>query len=151
MQVSQFVQTLQSELAAMAELGDEQTAAAARRIVVALQGSLGLTLVRVLGEAARELSGQIPDGRVEVRLVGADPELVFVREEESDVAAPALGDEAATARVTLRLPEGLKRTVEQAADNEGVSVNTWLIRAISQSVHGRSRRSGNRLTGFAES
>jgi HicB family len=151
MQASQFVQTLQSELAAMAELGDEQTAAAVRRIVVALQGSLGLTLFRVLGEAARELTPQIPDGRVEVRLVGADPELVFVREEEADVAAPALADEAATARITLRLPEGLKRTVEQAADNEGVSVNTWLIRAISQSVQGRGRRSGKRLTGFAES
>jgi hypothetical protein len=151
MQASQFVQTLQAELAAMAELGDEQTAAAARRIVVALQGSLGLTLVRVLGEAARELSGQIPDGRVEVRLVGADPELVFIREDEPEVSGPALGDEAATARITLRLPEGLKRTVEQVADNEGVSVNTWLIRVIAQSVHGRGRRSGKRLTGFAES
>ena len=151
MQVSQFVEELQSELAALAELGDEQTAAAARRIAVSLRGSLGLTLVRVLGEAAREVSAQIPDGRVEVRLVGQDPELVFVREEEADVAGPTMGDEALTARITLRLPEALKRSLEAAADSEGVSVNTWLVRAISRNVHGRGRRSGQRLTGFAES
>jgi hypothetical protein len=151
MQVSQFVEELQSELATLAELGDEQTAAAARRIAVSLRGSLGLTLVRVLGEAAREVSGQIPDGRVEVRLVGQDPELVFVREEEADVSGPTMGDEAFTARITLRLPEALKRSLEAAADSEGVSVNTWLVRAISRSVHRRGRRSGQRLTGFAES
>jgi len=151
MQASQFVESLQSELAALADLGDEQTAAAARRIAVSLGGSLGLTLVRVLGEAARELNAQIPDGRVEVRLVGQDPELVFIREEEAEPAAPTMGDEASTARITLRLPEALKRSLEQAADNEGVSVNTWLVRAISRNLQGRSRRSGKRLTGFAQS
>ena len=151
MNASRFVEALKNELVALAELGDENTASAARRIAVSLQGSLSLTLLNALGEAARELTAQIPDGRVEVRLVGHDPELVFVREEEPDGAAPAVGDDAATARISLRLPEGLKRSVEQAAEHEGVSVNTWLVRAISQSVRGRSRRSGRRLTGFAES
>src|SRR5919206_4859595 len=144
MQASQFVEALQAELAGLAELGDDQTAGAARRIAVALRGSLGLTLVRILGEAARELSGQIPDGRVEVRLVGQDPELVFIRDEEAEAPAPSMGDEAYTARITLRLPEALKRSLEEAAENEGVSVNTWLVRAIAQRFQGRGRRSGNR-------
>jgi hypothetical protein len=150
MQASQIVEELQSQLAALADLGDAQTAAAARRIAVSLRGTLGLTLVRILGEAARELSAQIPDGRIEVRLVGEDPELVYIRE-EADVSGPVVADEAFTARITLRLPEALKRSLEAAADGEGVSTNTWVVRAISQSVHGRSRRSGKRLTGFAES
>jgi HicB family len=150
MQASQIVDSLKTQLASLAELGDAQTAAAARRIAVSLEGTLGLMLVRILGEAARELSTQIPDGRVEVRLVGDNPELVYVRE-ETEASAPPVSDEAFTARISLRLPEALKRALELAADTEGVSVNTWVVRAISQSVHGRSRRSGQRLTGFAES
>jgi hypothetical protein len=150
MQASQIVESLKTQLAALAELGDEQTAATARRIAVSLQGTLGLMLVRILGEAARELSAQIPDGRVEVRLVGEDPELVYVRE-EADVSGPPVADEAFTARITLRLPEALKRSLEEAADAEGVSANSWVVRAISQGIQGRSRRSGKRLTGFAES
>ena len=150
MQASRFVETLKAELIALAELGDENAAAAARRLVVSLQGTLSLTLLNALGEAARELNQQIPDGRVEVRLVGQDPELIFVRE-ESDVSAPTVADDAQTARISLRLPEALKRRVEEAAESEGVSANTWIVRAISQSIHGRSRRSGKRLTGFAES
>jgi hypothetical protein len=150
MQLSRFVEALRNDLAAVAELGDEQTAEAARRIAVSIQGTLAMRLLDVLGEAALELNGQLSDGRVEVRLVGQDPELVYVHEEEP-ASPPVGGDEAATARITLRLPEGLKRSVETAADREGVSVNTWLVRALARSVHGPSKRSGNRLTGFAQS
>jgi HicB family len=152
MQLSRFVEALRNDLAAVAELGDEQTAEAARRIAISIQGALAMRILDLLGEAAVELNAQLTDGRVEVRLVGQDPELVFVREEEPERAsAPVAGDEAYSARITLRLPEGLKRSIEGAAENEHVSVNTWLVRALSRAVHGPSRRSGKRLTGFAES
>ena len=45
------------------------------------------------------------------------------------------GDEGATTRINLRLPEQLKASVEQAAGRERLSVNTWLVRAV-----GRRRR-----------
>jgi hypothetical protein len=149
MQLSRFVEALRADLAAVADVGDEQTVEAARRIAVSIQGSLGLRLLDVLGEAAVELNAQLPDGRVEVRLVGQDPELVYIRTEEP--ASPPVGDDALTARITLRLPEALKRSVETAAEREGVSVNTWLVRALARALHGPARRSGNRLTGWAQS
>jgi hypothetical protein len=150
MQLARFVEALREDLAAVAELGDEETAEAARRIAVSIQGSLAMRLLDALGEAAVELNAQLSDGRVEVRLVGQDPEFVYVHEEQP-ASAPVGGDEAYSARITLRLPEGLKRSVESAAEQEGTSVNTWLVRALSRAVHGPSRRSGNRLTGFAQS
>jgi hypothetical protein len=60
-----------------------------------------------------------------------------------------------TARITLRLPESLKASVEAAAANEGVSVNTWLVRALQRSVSGGGggggfHRSGKRITGFSQ-
>src|SRR5438093_10814283 len=116
---------------AVAELGDEATADAAGRLVVSLQASVGLRLLDALSEAALELNAKLPSGHVEVRLAGQDPELVYVGEEPE---APAAGaEEAYTARITLRLPEGLKSSVDEAAAREGVSVNTWIVRALSRS------------------
>jgi hypothetical protein len=136
----------------MAALGDEATAQAAQRLSVALRSSAGLRILDALSEAALELSAQLPSGHVEVRLSGQDPQLVFVEEEG---AAPApTGDEGVTARITLRLPESLKATIELVAGREGVSINTWLIRALARAVSAqpsRARRSGNRLTGYGRS
>ena len=148
MDLSRFVNALREDLAAVAGLGDEATAQAGARLAAALQNAVALRVLDALSEAARELNAQLPGGRVEVRLVGQDPEFVFVADEESEPAAPA--EEAYTARITLRLPEGLKVTVEAAASREGVSTNTWLVRAIARAVGGRASRSRNRLTGFAQ-
>lgn len=151
MQVQRFVEALKADLTAVAQLGDPQTAEAAQRIAVSIQGSLGLRLLDALGEAVLELNAQLPGGHVEVRLVGQNPEFVYVREEEEE--PPSGGDEAHTARITLRLPDALKRSIEEAAEREKVSVNTWLVRALARAVHGGGggHRSGKRLTGFAQS
>ena len=153
MQASRFVEALKADLAAVAELGDERTAEAGARLAVALQGAIGVRLLDALSELAVELNAQLPTGHVEVRLVGQDPGLVYVDEEES--SAPVASDEAFSARITLRLPEALKTSIEAAADREGVSTNTWLVRALSRAVSGSGSASGsrsrNRLTGFAQS
>ena len=115
----------------------------------AIRGSAGLRLLDALGEAALEISAQLPSGHVEVRLSGQDPVFVYVGEEEAP-PEPAVEDGLA-ARITLRLPEALKASVEAAAAREGVSVNSWLVRALSGSVAGPVQKSGKRLRGFAQS
>ena len=150
MQLQRFVDSLKADLTAVAELGDEETAETASRLVVTLQASIGLRLLDALSEAALELTDKLPAGHVEVRLTGQDPELVYVGEEPE---APVAGaEDGHTARITLRLPEALKTTVEAAAAREGVSVNTWIVRALSRvSSAAPAVQSGNRLTGFARS
>jgi predicted HicB family RNase H-like nuclease len=65
--------------------------------------------------------------------------------------APAVqADDGLTARITLRLPENLKRELEAAAAREGVSLNTWLVRALQRSTAPPPRRTGKRLTGYAK-
>jgi HicB family len=149
-QLQRFVDSLKADLTAVAELGDEATADAAGRLVVTLQASVGLRLLDALSEVALELNDKLPSGHVEVRLSGQDPELVYVSEEPE---APVGGGEAAyTARITLRLPEELKVSVEAGASREGVSVNTWIVRALSRATTaGTAVQSGNRLTGYARS
>lgn len=155
MQIAPHVQAIQSDLAAAAALGDEASAAAGRRLSQALESSLHLRLLDLLTEVAADLSGQLSSGRVDVRLAGRDPELVVVEDEpaEAPAAAPA-GEEGEPARITLRLPESLKGSAEAAAARDGVSTNTWLVRAVAQALEPRRTariRAGNRLQGFAQS
>jgi HicB family len=148
METAKFVEKLERDLASVAALGGDAVTDAAERLIQALRSSAGLRLMEVLGEAALEISAQLPDGHVEVRLVGPDPQLVYVPAEPAE--APTVGpDDALTARITLRLPESLKRDLEVAAGQVGVSLNAWLVRALSSSTAPPPRRTSNRLSGYA--
>ena len=150
MQLAPLVHALQEDLAAAAALaGDEAARDAGQRLAQALEPSLQLRLLDLLGELALGLNAQVP-GRVEVRLAGREPELVYVEEEQAEPAGTS-GDDALTARITLRLSEGLKAQVEVAAARESLSVNSWIVRALARGLETRSVRAGRRLTGFAES
>ena len=128
MQLTSITEALEADLAAIASVGGDDVAAAAHRLAQALRASLGMRLLDLLGEAALEVSAQLPSGHVEVRLAGQEPSLVFVQE-ETEPGVHQTADDGTTARISLRLPESLKAAVDAAAAREGVSVNTWLIRA----------------------
>lgn len=150
MQLDSHIQAIQQDLAATAGLGDEATAEAARRLSEALASTLHLRLLDLLGEAALEIGGQLEAGRVEVRLAGRDPELVVVTDQVPDAGPIGFGEEH-SGRITLRLPESLKVSVETAAAREGISTNAWLVRTIARMVdHRSSKRSRNRLQGYAQ-
>ena len=149
MQIDGYIQALREDLARIAAVGDESTARAAELVAVALESALGRRLMEALGEAALELSTQLDDGRVEVRFAGADPELVFVRDEGVE---PEAATDELSARITLRLPDSLKVRIEEAASRDGVSVNTWIVQALGRVSSGGTRRSsGRRLTGYGRS
>ena len=149
MQMAHHLHAIQEDLAAAAALApDESTAEAARRLSQALGSSLHLRLLDIVSEAAADLSAAVP-GRIEVRLAGRDPELIYVDDAEPSVAPGS--DDALTARITLRLPDSLKVQIDVAASREGVSTNSWIVRALARGLESRPPRSGRRLTGFAES
>ena len=153
MELRPFVEGLQADLEGIAAVGDDAVAEAAKRLTSAVGASAGLRLLDALTEAALEVSEQLPSGHVEIRLSGQGPSFVYV-EEEGEVPAPPAGDDALVARISLRLPEGLKLAIEAAATREGISVNAWLVRSLARAVGssgGARRSSGNRLTGFGRS
>lgn len=148
MQIEGYVQALREDLASIAALGDENTARAAQLLAVALESAFGRRLLEALNEATLELTAQLDDGRVELRLSGNEPQLVVVREEPDMGAA----DEALSARITLRLPESLKARLEEAASREAVSVNTWIVQRLQRgTTEPRRSPGGRRLTGYGHS
>jgi predicted HicB family RNase H-like nuclease len=51
--------------------------------------------------------------------------------------ASADGSRERTTRLSVRLPETLKRRVEASAELEGVAPSTWIVRALSRSTDPR--------------
>ena len=146
MQMSAQIDALTNDLRAMAGT-DEASEAALERLVRALELSLRVRMLDLVGEAAAEVGSQLPAGRVEVRLAGQDPSLVYVADPATE--APEPQDADATARITLRLPDRLKAAAEAAATRDGLSMNAWLTRAVKIALDRRTV--GHRLQGYARS
>ena len=148
MKMSLVVDGLRSDVAAVGELGDDAVAEAAERIAAVLARSAPSRIFDLLSAAAAEVSADLPEGRVELRVAGDDVDLAYV-EDERVPDGEADGD--LSARITLRLSEGLKARVEEGAAGEGVSVNAFIVRTLERgtsSQRSRSRRGGNRLRGY---
>jgi hypothetical protein len=57
-------------------------------------------------------------------------------------SASADDDSGGTSRITLRLPEHLKPRIDEAAGRMGLSVNAWLVRAVSAALGPGAREPG---------
>ncbi|MFC9331912.1 hypothetical protein [Kitasatospora sp. NPDC057015] len=152
MDLTPYVDTLRRELAVAAEAGGEDARELAERLTAPLESATRLTMLNVLSAAMDEITRELAPGSVDVRLRGLDPDFVVTMPPGSGHAdaapapveplrtqAPAETDEGGTARVNLRLPAHLKVRAEEAASREGLSVNAWLVRAVSAAVDGGSR------------
>jgi hypothetical protein len=152
METSAIVDGVRGDLQTLTA-GDQAAASTLERLAPALASSLQLRLLDAIGQAALELSDQLPAGHVEVRLAGRDVHLVFVPPEEPTRIPTSETDDAGHARLTLRMPDPLKARVEQAAARESISTNAWLVRCVEGGLERSSgrHRGGRRITGFAQS
>ena len=149
MKIAPHVESLRSDLSVAAALGDARAAEVGAQLAEAVARSAPLRFQEALGEALLEANEQLPSGHLELRLAGSDPGIVYVGDEAASSRAAAV-DEPSAARLTLRLPERLKSQLEEAAAREGVSVNTWLVRALGGAVSHATRPSNprRRLVGY---
>jgi predicted DNA binding CopG/RHH family protein len=151
MKTAEFIEVLQNDLREISALGDEAVIEAGERLVAAIHSSASMRLIEYLGEAALEISSELPAGHVELRMSGQDAELVYFADTEPERVQRAVSQEDGTARITLRLSESLKSSVEAAAAAEGLSTNTWIVRGLSRAAaSGTSGRSRKRITGFVQ-
>jgi hypothetical protein len=169
MDLGRYVENIHEQLAAAAEAGGEETRTLAERLVAPLDAALRLALQDALAAAAEEITTELAPGSVELRLRGRNPEFVVTpppaesapQPEDAQpvwTAPPAEDDDGGMTRINLRMPDRLKARVEQAAGSEGVSVNSWLVRAATAALERpapgpqrppRAPQSGQRYTGWA--
>lgn len=151
MDLTPYVSRLRDELAVAAGAGGDEARALAERLTAPLESAVRLTLLDALSTAMEEVTRELAPGGVDVRLRGVDPEFVvtpplrpeaFQEEPAPAPAAPAPAADAedgTMARINFRLPAHLKARTESAAAAEGLSVNAWLVRAVSGALDGGER------------
>lgn len=162
-----YVTDLQHRLVTAAAAAGDEAQHLAERLTAPLDAAVRLVLLDALSTATGEISAELAPGSVDLRLRGGDPEFVVqsppaLTTPEPPQTAPAPDPPAGgpdpdvtTSRTTLRLPDHLKAQVETAAAREGLSVNTWLVRAVAAALEhppparqARPEQGGTRLTGW---
>lgn len=163
MDLSTYTSDLRENLTAAASLGDEPTRRAAAAVAAALEPAARLALMHALSDLAAEVTRQLSEGgtpvSVDVRIQGRDVEVVTHRAGTGS-AAPAgtpdstdstdtggsaddaeRGHERTFAeaggdltRTTVRMFNELKGRAEKAAADQGVSLNSFISRAVAESI-----------------
>lgn len=158
MDLQPYLSRIGADLERVTALADDQTRDVSRRLAAALEPGLRLAMTELLSDTAAELSARLGGTVVAVGMNGQEPVLqVTVTHPAEPVGPPEptlVLDEAddGTARVTVRLPDGLKRKAEGLAQQAQQSLNTWIVQAVRQATEPgqpRPTNTGRRLTGWA--
>lgn len=160
MELEPYLAGLREDLAKATALSDGDTRGIAERLLVALEPALRLRLIEALTDAAASLTAELDGDLVEVRMAGREPVWWVQRQQGAAAAEPTLSPPPAdtdegTARITLRLPEGVKTRAEAAAEQGGSSLNAWIVAAVRAQLspasggHGPGVRTSRRITGWA--
>jgi HicB family len=136
MQLAHHLAQVHEQLGAAAALGDDRAREIAAALATAATPAVRLALLGAVSETADEITAALLDypgsPAVTVRLDG-DEIVVDVRATGAagDAEEQPRTDGEPSARISLRLSEELKADINAAAERDGVSVNTWLVRAAS--------------------
>lgn len=144
MNLDLLAERFRADLSRTAGIGGAEIAAAAERLLLAVDPALRMTLLEALSQAAQEIAHALPGTQIGVRVEGREP--VFVVEQPAAAAHPDASDkdDGDTIRITLRLPEALKARAETLAAKRGQSLNTWLVGAARAAADGEHPPSGGR-------
>lgn len=145
MELTRYVDSLQQQLAVAAAAGGPEAEAVAERLAAPLDSAVRLTLQEAVVDAAAEITLALAPGSVDVRLAGRG--LAFVvtpsvpepfAEVTPAVTSPTVeeSDEGGTSRITFRPSDRLKADIEAAAEQQGLSVNAFLVRTLTGAVRG---------------
>ena len=167
MDVNTYLGSVRQALANAASTSTPEVQDAADRLAQSLEPALRLALMELASDLAADVTSRLDGAVVEVRLRGGSPELVVDQQVPTEQfasatppgpptpPAPPEPEDASQTRVTLRLPESLKVRVDEAAATDGVSINSWLVRAVQKALTAPGHHSatgpagvGRRMTGW---
>ncbi|MBN9620672.1 MAG: toxin-antitoxin system HicB family antitoxin, partial [Actinobacteria bacterium] len=139
MQLDHHIAQVHTQLGAAAALGDDRTREIAEALATAATPAVRLALLNAVSEAADEITAALLDHpgspTVNARLDGTELAVdVTVTPPPEAPAEPRRDEGDPSARISLRLSEALKAEIDAAADRDGISVNTWLVRAASAAL-----------------
>lgn len=155
MDLTPYVAAIRDDLNTAASAGDETTQRAAATLSAALEPAVRLAVMNAMSDLAAEVTAALPEHVVDVRLDGRDVNVAVTNTtgssaaDDTDASRSANATSAGTAqdevgsdisRITLRMLEQIKGQAEQAAANQGVSLNTYVSQAVQGALRGANQR-----------
>jgi hypothetical protein len=177
MDLTPYTQSLRDDMLAAASVGDEQTRRAAALLTAAIEPAARLAIMNALSDLAGEVTAAMEDVTVELRLEGRDVRVAVSHHETApadggrwqsrhsvdgdddgdpeDLGRAVRDAGSELSRTTLRLFNDLKLQAEHAANAQGVSLNTYIQRAVSDAVKtsvnsGRKGRGNRTIVGYVQ-
>jgi len=129
MNTSHLFSQIQTDIETLTALGDAQVREAITRIYPVLEPMLQQRITAYLVTLVAAYNAQPGVAPLELRI--DTDRIEIVPQVVASVSEP-IGE--LDARIALRIPSDLKDKVEQAADAEGISVNSWIIRVLGAAV-----------------
>ncbi|MFT4294439.1 MAG: toxin-antitoxin system HicB family antitoxin [Micropruina sp.] len=160
MDLNPYLGAVAADLEKATALADDATRELTARVAVAVEPALRLAMTQLLADAAAQLTSELGTAVITVRMDGREP-VLDVQEQAAPAPAPTApapagsdgpAEDDGVARVTVRLPEQLKRRAEGLAQSADQSLNTWIVQAVrraAQAPHTDHRNSSRRVTGWA--
>ncbi len=144
MLISELLEGIREDFTALGQLGGPETASIAERLGAAIEPSLRTHFLEALNAVVQEFNLQ-DSVALTLNLEGDQIRMSRVvaaaADADADVAAPTPSDYSA--RIALRLSDGLKEDIEHLATDVGSSMNSWIVRTLERSVRSDPTDSGS--------
>jgi hypothetical protein len=131
MLISELLADIREDFNALGQLGGPDTASVAERLSAAIEPSLRAHFLEAMNNVIQEFNLQ-DSVALTLNLEGDQIRMNRVVSAEGNVTAPTPSDYSA--RIALRLSDGLKEDIEHLATDVGSSVNSWIVRTLERSV-----------------
>jgi hypothetical protein len=156
MDLDNYIATMRQSLTTVASSlspDDEQTKRAVGMLAATVEPAARLALMNALADLAAEVTAELADKVVDVRLEGRDVRVAVTdtapREEGPSRPrrpprpdAPPFEGSGDMSRMTVRLVEDLKERAEQAAAAQGVSLNSYVQDTLAGALRNKARWAG---------
>ncbi|MHB2029010.1 MAG: hypothetical protein ACYCPT_09360 [Acidimicrobiales bacterium] len=130
MLISDFVESIRSDLNTLAEIAGPETVSLVERLGVALEPSIHKHLLDALNVVVQEFN--VHDGApLSLNIEGDAVRLTRLVPPGAEVKSPSTDY---SARIALRLSDDLKENIENLASEVGSSVNSWIVHSLERTV-----------------
>ena len=140
MLISELLDGIREDFLALGQLGGPETATIAERLSAAIEPSLRTHFLEAINNVIQEFNLQ-DSVALTLNLEGNQVRMNRVVGVDGDVAAATPSDYSA--RIALRLSDGLKEEIEHLATDVGSSMNSWIVRTLERSVRNDPTESGS--------
>jgi hypothetical protein len=132
MLISELLDAIRQDFESLGQLGGSETAEIAQRLSAAVEPAIRTHFLDAVNNLVQEFNLQ-DSVALTLNLEGDQVRMTRVVAGGPEVPTPPTpGDYSA--RIALRLSDGLKGDIENLATDVGSSVNSWIVRTLERSV-----------------